>query len=193
MHNLSQTLLDAFRKLPVAIIVAIMTLAPASPVLLAEAPENFGNKDVILDSSSEEEMAIQAAKIDAYFGKYNLPLAGQGKYFVAAAKENDLPWSLVAAISMKETTGGKFACKNPKAKNNPFGWGSCKDGFEFDSWKDAIFTVSAHLGGNQESTNHHYEGKSVKEILQKYNPPSVVPDYAPRVMKIMEMIENQEL
>jgi hypothetical protein len=39
----------------------------------------------------------------------------------------------------------------------------------------------------------HYSGKTTKEILEKYNPPSVVPDYASQVMKIMDTIGDKDM
>lgn len=143
------------------------------------------NKQIIVDTDTRAE------RIDAYFASRDLPLAGHGKTFVAAADKNDLDWRLVAAIAMRETTGGKFMCKNPKAPNNPFGWGSCKFGFE--TLDKAIESVTLNLAGNNPKTEHHYGGKEVKAILQTYNPPSVVPKYADQVMKIMDDIENTSL
>lgn len=149
------------------------------------------NNSIASSDNIQIVVDTRAARIDEYFASRELPLAGHGKTFVEAADENDLDWRLVAAIAMRETTGGKFMCKNPKAPNNPFGWGSCKFGFE--SIDKAIETVTLNLAGNNPKTEHHYEGKEVKAILQTYNPPSVVPEYADQVMKIMEDIENTSL
>lgn len=149
------------------------------------------NNSITATDNTQIVVDTRAARIDEYFASRELPLAGHGDTFVKAADENGLDWRLVAAIAMRETTGGKFMCKNPKAPNNPFGWGSCKFGFE--SVDVAIKKVTQHLAGNHPNTDHYYDGKDVKEILQTYNPPSVVPEYADQVMKIMKDIENTSI
>jgi hypothetical protein len=131
----------------------------------------------------------KAGAVDAYFKKYDMPLFGTGKKMVEEAEKNDLDWRLVAVIAVRESTGGKFACK--KVDNNPFGWGSCKIGF--DSVDEAIEIVAKNLGGNNPKTAHHYADKDTKEILQKYNPPSVVRHYAEQVIHIMDEIGPMEI
>ena len=141
---------------------------------------------------SPEELALQkdreikAAKIDAYYAKYNMPLEGYGMKMVLEAEEHGIDWRLMPAISVRESTGGIHACKS--VKNSVFGWGSCKIGFE--SMDKAIEVLAMNLGGDNPNTAVHYDNKSVREILQKYNPPKIVPRYADEVMAIMEKIED---
>jgi len=108
---------------------------------------------------------------------------------VEEAEKNGIDWRLLPAIAVRESTGGKHACK--KVKNSFFGWGSCK--INFKSTEEAIEVVAKNLGGNNPNTDHHYAGKTTKEILQKYNPPSVVPRYAEQVMNIMDTIGEADL
>ncbi|MEI7810287.1 MAG: hypothetical protein WCI41_01880 [bacterium] len=136
-------------------------------------------------------LKLQADAIDAYFSSHDMPLAGKGMKFAQVAKDNDLDYRLLVGISAAETTGGRSMCRSKKAPNNPFGWGSCKIGF--DSIDEAIETVGEHLGGNVASTARHYADKTTKEILQKYNPPSVVPRYAQIVMSIMKDVGPEEI
>lgn len=126
----------------------------------------------------------KADAIDTYFEARSMPLKGTGMKMVLEAEKNELDWRLLPAIAIRESTGGKFACK--KVTYNSFGWGSCKIGF--DSNEKAIEIVARNLGGNNPNTDHHYAGKTTKQILQKYNPPSVVPRYAEQVMSIMDDI-----
>lgn len=194
MHNLSQTLLDAFRKLPVAIVIAVMILAPASHITLAEAPEAPKAIDPNKSSAelTEEEQAILAAKIDKFYSERNLPLAGHGKDFIKSAVEYDLVNPLlVASIAIIESTGGKFACK--KDLYNAFGWGSCRKNHKFNGWDDSIDHITAHLAGEKETTDHYYDNKTVNQILDAYNPPSIVPDYKDKVKKVMSLIEKTDL
>jgi Mannosyl-glycoprotein endo-beta-N-acetylglucosaminidase len=132
----------------------------------------------------------RADRIDAYFAKYDTPLAGQGKHFVVAADKNGIDWKLLPAIAMMESSGGQHEAK----KFNPFGWNcpkTCRHGFA--SYAEAILTVAENLGGNNQRTAKYYADKSVKQILETYNPPSVRPDYVPLVMGIMKKIEKIEI
>ena len=128
----------------------------------------------------------QAAKIDRYFEGKNLPMAGHGEKLVLEAEKNGIDPFLVAAIGMRESTGGLHKCKS--VPNNYFGWHSCKKGF--DSVDKAIETVSRNLGGNNPNTAYHYDNKSTRGILEAYNPPTIVARYADQVMGSMEDIEN---
>jgi hypothetical protein len=147
------------------------------------------------DSEAQEEaneaaiLKIKAEAIDTYFKERNMPLEGMGEKMAAEAEKNDLDWRLIAAISVRESTGGKFDCV--KATFNPFGWGSCK--ISFKSNEAAIETVARNLGGNNPKTAHHYDGKTTKQILQTYNPPSIVPRYAEQVISIMNDIGPAEV
>ncbi len=138
---------------------------------------------------SPEQLKLQkereeiAAKIDAYYTKYDLPLAGYGMTMVLAGEKYSVDPYLIAGLAMRESTGGKFACYN-----NPFGWGSCK--IKFQSFEEAINVVARHLGGHDEKTARYYAGKDTRGILQTYNPPSIVLRYADEVMGIMKKIET---
>ena len=134
-------------------------------------------------------LKAEAAAIDAYFGEHDMPLKGLGMKMALEADKNDIDWRLLPAISVRESTGGKNACN--KAKHNFFGWGSCKVGFSSD--EAAIETVAKNLGGNNPTTAHHYDNKSVKEILNAYNPPSIVPKYTDQVMTIMNTIGSENM
>jgi hypothetical protein len=126
----------------------------------------------------------RANAIDAYFKKYGMPLEGMGLTMVEEAEKNGLDWRLIAAISVRESTGGKFACK--KADNSFLGWGSCK--IDFKSKEHAIEVVARNLGGNNPNTAFHYADKDTRGILEAYNPPSIVPRYADQVINIMNAI-----
>jgi hypothetical protein len=136
-----------------------------------------------------DTLKVQGQAIDAYFEARNMPLAGTGMKMAIEADKNELDWRLLPAIAIRESTGGKHACK--KVAHAFFGWGSCKIGFESD--EQAIETVARNLGGNNKGTAHHYDGKTTKEILNKYNPPSVVPNYTNQVIKIMNAIGSEDL
>ncbi len=138
---------------------------------------------------SAEEIALQqdrevkAAKIDAYYAKYDLPLAGHGMQMVLVAEKNNLDWRLLPALAMRESTGGKFACYK-----NPFGFGSCK--IKYESFDEAIDEVASHIGGNNPKTAKYYANKTIEQKLLAYN--SVIPTYTQEIKGIMSKIENIE-
>ncbi len=135
----------------------------------------------------------RAAKIDAYFAQWDLPLAGHGKGMVAAADKYGIDWRLLPALAMLETTGGKNLCDEGD-NFNPFGYGSCT--IHFDTFEDAFDAVAKTLSGNSEKTSHLYKGKTVEEILEVYNPPEVkgiMPGYHKKALNVMSKMENMDV
>ena len=145
---------------------------------LSDSPTSLSDDSVF---SVERE---EAAKIDAYFADKHLPLAGYGTKFVTEAKKHGLPYNLLAGIAMAESTGCKFIIPGT---NNCFGWGSGK--IKFTSIDQAIEVISSNLGGKNEATDQYYDGKTVKQILEAYNPPKIAPHYTSKVLFIMESID----
>ncbi len=156
--------------------------------LQVEAPlggQSF--KQIKVEATQKKLTDDRVEKIRAYYARYDLPLQHEARHFVEAADKYDIDWRLVAAIGFMESTGGKFACKT--VTYNAFGWGSCKYGF--DSYEDAIYTISMNLAGEYHKTAHHYKGKDVRGIIDAYNPPSIAPRYAVNVLDQMEIIASQ--
>lgn len=131
-----------------------------------------------------KDLKSKADAIDAFYKEHAMPLEGIGMKMVQEAEKNGLDWRLLPAISVIESSGGKHACK--KATHSFMGWGSCKINFESDD--QAVEVIAMNLGGKNPNTDQHYAGKTTREILEKYNPPSIVPHYADKVMKVMEEI-----
>lgn len=176
--NVSQ--IDIAKNLPVS--------ENASAVVVSLSEKNGPLVDETLDNK-QAELEEKAKKIDQYFLDRGLPLAGYGKTFVEEAEKNDIPWNLLPAIAMIESTGGKHACQ--KATHSFLGWGSCK--INFKSKEDAIALVSKNLGGNNPPTARYYKGKNVVAILNTYNPPQYRRDYVPLVTGVMKSIETQQI
>jgi hypothetical protein len=198
LHKIAKPL-QLFAVLP----ILTANIVPTSPnfildnsvksdsVVIVSSSEENGLLDSYLLDNKQVEKEEKAKKIDQYFEDRDLPLAGYGKKFVEEAEKNNIPWNLLPSIAMVESTGYKNACKKPAGKNNGFGWGSCKIAFE--SIDEAIEVVARNIGGNNPKTQIYYKDKSVEEILTKYNPPHIRPDYISLVNKIMKNIENQEI
>jgi hypothetical protein len=164
----------------------------------AEAPLGGESFKVLVESSEpdsetlkqqveELKFKLKVEKIRRYYSRYNLPLQDHSEAFIVSAERHDIDWRLVAAIGFIESTGGKYACKT--ADYSAFGWGSCK--INFDSYEESIEIISMNLAGDNPNTAYAYAGKDIRGILQAYNPPSIVPDYAEKVMLQMEIIDNQ--
>jgi hypothetical protein len=163
----------------------------STPQILSSKTEYMQAPNIaFLDQALENKakiLELQGEAIDRYFRARRMPLAGTGQKMALEAEKNGLDWRLLPAIAIRESTGGIYACK--KVPHSFFGWGSCKIGFETD--EQAIEAVARNLGGNDKDTDHHYAGKNIVEILNKYN--SVIPNYGGQVMKIMDKIGDKEI
>ena len=173
-----------------------MLVLPAGTIMLPTArvsmTEQNGPLIETITDNQQKERIDTAKKIDTYFATRDMPLEGTGMKMVIEAEKNDIDPYLIAAIAVRESTGGKHQCKSQASlgKVNPFGWGGCKLGFE--SYDHAIETVARNLGGNNPKTAHHYDDKSTIEILEAYNPRTVVATYPEQVVKIMNTIAQTE-
>lgn len=162
------------------------TLSTDSTSVSVSAEPASAKTDTDLAQVEREE---EAAKIDAYFKQNGMPLAGYGMKMVTEAEKHDIDPYLIPAIAIRESSGGLHQCKS--VSYSPFGFGSCH--ISFKSYDSAIETVATNLGGDNPNTAKAYDGKTTKAILQSYNPPSVVPQYANQVMSLMDKIEATQV
>jgi hypothetical protein len=172
-------------------IIAIPMLGIAMPlsgvssiINLNVVPIQITGENSAITAQEEVARKEKALAIDTYFKEHDAPLAGHGMKFVLEAEKNEIDWRLLPAIAMRESTGGKHACKS--VPNSVFGWGSCK--ISFNSIDESIEIVAKNLGGNNPNTDHHYEGKTTEQILRKYN--SYIKNYPAQVMNIMKDIHD---
>jgi hypothetical protein len=180
--------LQSFVAIPMLAIAAPLTGIQSIPSSVAIVSEQINtiSTSVITKQEDIDRNKERAEKIDAFFALYDSPLVGYGEKFVAEANKNDIDWRLLPAIAMRESTGGKHACKN--VPNSVFGYGSCK--ISFKSVDDSIRIVAESLGGNNPNTANHYDDKTTLQILRKYN--SVIKNYPKQVTEIMKMINDSE-
>lgn len=149
-------------------------------------PSNF------LENNDTNEAAItiedirkeRALKIEKYYNDRSMPLAKHAMDFVLVAEKYGLDYTLLPAIAVRESSGGKNDCYN-----NPFGWGSCK--IKYNSYKDAIEGVGKNLGGANPRTSYYYAGKTSKEKLWYYNG-TVIASYPDEVLEIMKRIDKMD-
>ena len=170
-YKISQVLAFVpFMAIPSATLISnIGSLALSSPVTKVE----ISVKDV---------RGQKAKAIDSYFKERSMPLLGTGMTFVLVAEKYGLDYTLLPAIAVRESSGGKAACGH-----NVFGWGSCKL-HNFNSYEEAIESLGRNLGGANPKTANYYAGKSTKDKLYFYNG-TVIPSYPDEVIAIMSMIE----
>lgn len=177
--------------LPLFAIAMPMTGVAVMPAPTQVISENSNVIVMPLLTTEEEAIRSERAKtIDDFLTARNSPLAGYGRKFVDEAEKNGIDWRLLIATSGRETTFGRNMCKNPKAPNNAFGWGSCKIGFK--SIDESIEVISKKLGGNDPSLKHYKDHMTSEQILKKYNPDSIVPGYSKQVVRIMKLIDDSE-
>lgn len=121
-------------------------------LLISESKNIFNNPGEIISAPREIISAVKAQDarpvlIDNFLIKNNSPMAGTGKVFVQASDKYNIDWRLLPAIAFQESTLGKKL----SGSYNPFGWGAV-DGtnfsVQFESWGDAIFTVSKGIREN---------------------------------------------
>ena len=136
--------------------------------------------------SIEDTRKEHAEAINKFFKGRSMPLQGTGMTFVLVAEKYGLDWRLLPAIGVRESSGGKAACGY-----NAFGWGSCKLGYNYHSYEEAIEAIGKNLGGANKNTARYYAGKSTEVKLYHYNG-SVEPPYIGEVLAIMDMIEDKE-
>lgn len=184
----------------------VLTTMTAGAPTSAEAPEadtvylelaNHYGVDVPKKGFSvkEKDILINASKIENYYRsqKTKMPMADYAYQFAYVAAKYDLNPALMPAIARFETSGGRNLCQSEEGSFNPFGFGSCR--MAFDSFEHAFDHVAYSLSGENPNTKI-YAGKTIKEKLLIYNPPSVkgiLPGYHKHILKAIEEINSQEV
>ncbi len=118
-------------------------------------------------SENIEKTDARTKIIENFFKGYNAPLAEFATEFVLVADKYKLAYSLLPAIAMQESNGGKKVIEDSK---NPFGYGIYGGKvLKFNSFADAIERVGKSL-------REDYLNKGLskpEEIMAKYTPPAV--------------------
>jgi hypothetical protein len=165
-------------------VLAFVPFMAIPSISLASHIASLDTAPVAKEVVSVEDIRKQKAEaINTYFRERSMPLEGTGMTFVLVAEKYGLDWTLLPAIGIRESSGGKAACGN-----NPFGWGSCKL-HNFSSYEQAIEALGRNLGGGNPKTARYYAGNTTKEKLYYYNG-TVVPTYPDEVLAIMKKIET---
>lgn len=115
-------------------------------------------------------------KLQIYLSNRGAPLAQYATEMVKAADHYGIDYRLVAAISIIESSGGKY-CFKP---HNAWGWGK----MSFESFTQGIWTVSEGL-----AKYYSYGMTTPKLIAPSYCPPSAT-QWGNKVQFVMNEIEN---
>lgn len=92
-----------------------------------------------------KQLDRQAQILAGYLHTHNSPLEYHAQDFIDSAKKYNLDWKLVVAISGVESTFGKHI----PGGFNGWGWGVYgTQAIYFNSWKEAIYTISQGLRKN---------------------------------------------
>jgi hypothetical protein len=114
----------------------------------------------------------RADKVEAFYNKWNSPMAEYAEFIVETADHFGMDWRLIPAISIVESSGGIY-CFKPY---NAFGWGSAS----FKSFEHSIYTVSEGLALRYGSDNPYV-------IAYAYCPPNAL-GWANKVTNLMNQM-----
>lgn len=145
-----------------------IALAPQNNGSFRSAYNLFSSSPPVLGSftSSVNTVDGRAIALEQFFSRYHAPLAVYSQEFILASEKYGLPWQLLPAISMQESSGGRNVLDSCY---NPFGWGIHKGGtLCFGSWEEGIDKVSQ--GIKEKYINSGLV--TLEQIMSKYNPTS---------------------
>jgi len=124
--------------------------------------------------AGDEVYAIQKDRrieiLEAFFTKYNSPLAQYSAIFIEVADQYGLDWTLLPAIASCESSFGK---KTPScAPYNPFGRVSTSSPcrfYRFKSFAHAIEFMGKEIG-NSRTYVRYQQTRELSELAEIYNP-----------------------
>lgn len=150
----------------------------------------LSTRNLNVAQASEANLAqgqVEAKKLDKhaeilaqYLSKHDSPLQYHAQDFIDAANTYNLDWKLVAAISGVESTFGQHI----PGGYNGWGWGVYGDqAIFFNSWTEAIFTISKGLREN-------YLDKGLTDPFSINRIYAASPAWGSKVTFFMQEIEN---
>lgn len=134
-----------FNDMKKNIFVAVLTL-----VFIISNPHlntvvRASNENSVAEQVEAKQIDKKAVVLASYLSQFNSPLQYHSQDFIDAANSYNLDWKLVPAIAGVESTFGK---QIPGGYNG-WGWGVYgTQAIFFNSWREAIFTVSKGLREN---------------------------------------------
>ncbi len=162
-----------------AAIIFVFGITAKATILSSKYEPNDSGKFQIYSSKpltrnkSQNEIRTKdsrAQKVDGILRAYDCPLEGLGSKFVEEADKYNIPWWLVASVSFKESSCGKYTPQvDGKDSYNAWGWGVYGGKVStFDNWARGIERVSKYF-----SDTFYTRGVTdLCEIMKTYTPPS---------------------
>lgn len=131
----------------------------------AEAVETAAQPQAEIQVVYKERMDQRGEKLGLFLKENNSPLTPYADHIVKEADRLDIPWTLVAAISGKESTFGKHIKPGSHNAWGIMAWDSNKKRYirSFNSWEEGITFVSELLA-------KHYRENMNRGIQEKYCP-----------------------
>ena len=114
-------------------------------------------------------------KVEAFFRLYDCPQPYRARNYVLAADAQRIDYRLLPALSLRESSCGKWA-----RWNNHWGWNSARSGFA--SVEAGIDYVAGQL-----ASGRFYRGKTLDQKLHAYNHR---PGYGLEVKLLMQRVEQ---
>jgi len=115
------------------------------------------------------------ARLENFFRAYHCPAPLLAAEYLAAADAYEVDYRLLPAVSVRESTCGRYA-----RRNNRWGWDSAQTGFR--TLAHGIQFITHQLAFGQ-----YYRGKTLEEKLRMYNPN---PTYPAEIKKLMREIQS---
>ncbi len=175
-----------FRSLAIILLViSILSFTPQTHAL-EKVAGSTGQLMIHSIAERSDPVDMRVLKLQAYFEKYNSPLAPYADIFVQQADEHALDWKLVASIAGLESTFGKFI---PQGSYNAWGWGiptGASKGLGFSDWEDGIATVS-------EGLKQKYVDRGLTTPEQMGRIYAASPTWASKIYFFMNEIEKQQI
>ncbi len=138
------------------------------------------NENRVVDGVEAKKLDKRAEILAAYLTQYDSPLQYHAQDFIDAANQYNLDWRLVASIAGVESTFGKHI----PGGFNGWGWGVYgTQAIFFNSWTEAIFTISKGLRENYINKGYT-EPYSINKIY------AASPTWGSRVSYFMQDLEN---
>lgn len=139
---------------------------------------------LIITPVAKKQGDTRATNIGAYLKKSKSPLATKVSVIVKEADKYGIDPYLIAAIAMKESSGGRILC----GKFNPFGIMEFSTGKRkcrnFKSW-DEVIIYEAWLLGEYKKAGR----ASIDDIGRRYNP-DTTKEWVAGVTKIMNLMKE---
>lgn len=137
---------------------------------------------IVSEPTIAEQKDMRPIILEKFLSRYNSPLTEHAQVLIEQADANDIPWTLLAAISGVEST---FCKAYPRGSHNCWGWNN--GNYAFKDFPDAIRTISKKL-----KNGYFNRGlDTVYKIAPVYAPPS--PQWPHKVAHFMTMIETTEV